>query len=880
MQAAPVANVSNALSGRLPGLLAVQTSGEPGYDDAKLRIRGIGTIGNSEALIIIDGIERPLSSINTRDIADVTLLKDAASVAPYGLKGANGVVLITTRRGKSGKASINYDSSIGWQTPTALPKMLSSYEWASLKNVAATNDGVALPFSEEKLEKFKSGTDHNRFPNENAVDLLIKSALMTNHNLSASGGTDKIQFYGSLGFLDQKANWGDATNFKRYNFKSNVDFQVTDNTKFSLDIAGQFRDAIYPGAGSASHIIFGLWRLNPTNPIFYNNDQNLPAGYFERNPYLDINKSGYAKEDKYNLQFTAKLEQKIAAVPGLVLRANLSIDKTDETFKRWKIPYTFYQINNDDTFSGFTGNIQAPSLSESYNFKRQITTQLMAQYNKSWNKHGLDALVVFEPRVIAQRGFGASRINYELAIDELSLGSAIPTNISNEGGSSGEKQVGYAYRTTYNYAGKYIFEAGGRYDGHYYFAPGKRFAFFPSFSAAWRISDENFFNKGVVNNLKLRASWGKSGNLAGGPNQFLTSFGVAGASYLFGSGAASSIYEKIEANPNITWEKAEKANLGLEVGLFDNFLNLEVDAFYEKRADMLINPSAVVSNEYGIGLGQENAGRMENRGLDFKISNVKTFNNDLKISTTLNFTYAKNKILEIQEGDVTKNDPERSRTGRPLGTVFGLKSLGYFQTQAEIDATPYATTIGRTMYPGDIKYWDRNGDGKLNSNDEVVIGKSIFPEIIYGMDLNVNYKKFYLNTLWQGAANASQYSNGWAAQPFNQSNGVAFEHQLDYWTPDNRNAEYPRIVSNPSGYNYMTSSHWIKNSSYLRLKTLTLGYTFSFPELGFQNINIYGSGQNLLTFTKLRSDQDPEADNTTDYYWQQKVLTLGINLTF
>lgn len=878
IQAVPVANASNALSGRLPGLLTRQGSGEPGYDDSTLRIRGIGTIGNSSALIIIDGIERPLSSINTRDIADVSILKDAASVAPYGLKGANGVVLITTKRGKSGKSVINYESTVGWQSPTALPDMLSSFEWASLKNIAAENDGVALPFSQDDLNSFQSGADQNRYPNENVVDRLINSALMTTHNLSASGGTDKVKYYGSIGFLEQESNWGKATNFKRYNFKSNVDFQVTDNTKFSFDIAGQFRDAKYPGSGSASHILFGFWRLNPTNPIFYNNDKNLPAGYFERNPYLDINKSGYTKEDRYDLQLTAKLEQKITAIPGLTLKANLSVDKMDNSWKAWKLPYTFYQINNDDTFSGFTGNTQAPSLRENYSFRRQITTQLMAQYNNSWGNHKVDGVLVFEPRVGVNRGFGAFRDNYELEIDELSLGSADPADSGNSGGSSEDKQVGYAYRVTYDFSGKYILEAGGRYDGHYYFAPGSRFAFFPSFSAAWRLSDENFFNSKTINNLKVRASWGKSGNLAGGPNQFLTSFGVGGLSYVFGGGAASSIFESGEANPNITWEKAVKTNIGIEAGFFNGALNLEIDGFYEKRADMLIFPNAEVPLEYGIGIAQENSGEMENKGFDFKLSTVKRFNEDLKLTAALNFTYAKNKILFVEENEVTRNDPERSRTGRPLGTRFGLQAQGYFQTQAEVDATPYAAALG--LQPGDVKYWDRNEDGQLNSDDHVVIGRPDFPEIIYGLDLGLNYKQFYLNTLWQGAGNASTYQSGWAAQPFNQSNGVAFKHHLDYWTPDNPDAEYPRIVSNPTGYNYWGSSHWVRDASYLRLKTLTIGYQFSLPEIGLQNVNVYGTGQNLLTFSKLRADQDPENPSTTDYYWQQKVLTFGINLTF
>jgi TonB-linked SusC/RagA family outer membrane protein len=681
-----------------------------------------------------------------------------------------------------------------------------------------------------------------------------------------------------LGYLNQEAIWGDATNYKRYNFRSNVDFRLSENTSFGLDLAGSYRDARYPGSGSAGHIIFGMFRLNPTNPIFYEN--GLPAGYFERNPYLDINESGYAKEDEYRYYVTAKFEQKVPFVPGLSFKGNFTIDRRDQAIKNWKLPYTFYQINSDDTFSGFTGNTQKPSLSERITLGRDINVQMIANYTQTWNKHNLDALLVFEPRVGKSRTFGGARTNYDLFIDELSVGSANPADITNFGGSSEAKQVGYAFRVSYNFDSKYMFETAGRYDGHYYFAPGKRFAFFPSFSAAWRVSNEPFFNSSVIQNLKVRASWGKSGNLAGGPNQWLRRFNIAGTSYIIGNQAVSSIFESIDPNTDITWEKSNKTDIGIELGMLDGLFDLEFDLFYEKRSDMLINSSVVVPNEYGIGIGQENNGVMENKGFDFSITSFKQFNDALNLTATFNFTYAKNKILEIAEVDATREDPERSRTGRPLDTRFGLKSLGYFQTQQEIDDTPYAVALG--LQPGDIKYWDRNGDDQLNSDDNVVIGNSFNPTTIYGLDLTLAYKNLQLNTLWQGGAGSHiNINQGWGSQPFTQSNGVAFEHHLDYWTPDNPGATYPRITSNPEGYNYWYSSHWIKNSSYVRLKTVTLSYDFNLPDNFFISaFRVYTSGQNLLTFSGLNGDIDPESPDSTNYYWLQSVYSLGVNVTF
>ncbi|SHI58462.1 TonB-linked outer membrane protein, SusC/RagA family [Arenibacter nanhaiticus] len=885
---APVASVANTLGGRLSGLLTTQSSGEPGFDETTFKVRGIGTTGNSDALVIIDGIERSITSINPRDIQTVTVLKDAASVAPYGLKGANGVVLITTKRGMEGKAEISLHSSYGFQTPTNLPEQLSSYEWASLKNIAFVNDGgdpTNVPFSEEDLTKFLDGTDINRYPNEDVMDQLIDSAPMASHGLTVTGGDDKFKYFGSLGYLTQEGVWGDATNFQRYNLSSNIDYQLSESTKFGIDVSASLRDVETPSIG-AGQIIFGFWRLNSTNPIFYNNDKNTPAGYFERNPYLDINHSGYFRSNDYRYAFTIRLEQKIKEIPGLTIKANLAIDKRDVTNKTWRTPYTFYQLNNDNSLSGFTGNIQAPSLTEFYGGSRQLTGQLIAAYNNTWGKHSIDAITVFEPRDgtndpnIFNKTLSVTRTNFNLDLDEISTsGNSNPDDLSASGFSQSQRQVGYAYRATYDYAKKYILEIGGRYDGHYFFAPGKRFSFFPSFSGAWRISDEDFFASQTINNLKLRGSWGKSGNLArGGAFQYLSQFIVSNNVYAFDSGTVSGVYESLDPNPNITWEKATKYDLGVEVDLFNSDLGIEFDAFYERRSDMLIAANVVVPNEFGIGIGEENNGVMENKGLDFSVNYYHGFFDDFKIDAGFNFTYAKNKILEIAENDATLNDPERSRTGKPLGTRFGLKSLGYFQNEQEIAATPYAVNLGN-IQPGDVKYWDRNEDGEINDKDNVVIGNSAFPKVTYGFNLGAHYKDFSLTTFWQGSMGADTYLSGWGAQAFEQSNGVAFKNHLDYWTPDNSNAEYPRLTSNPAGYNYWGSSHWIKSGNYLRLKTLTLAYSLKeIPRIN--NVRLYLSGQNLLTFTNLKTDVDPENPNNYTGYWQQKTLIVGVDVKF
>lgn len=877
LTAIPVATLSNALGGRVTGVLVRQNSGEPGYDNSTIRIRGVSTLGNSSPLIIIDGIERTLSRVDPHDVQEITILKDAASVAAYGMRGSNGVILVTTKRGsQSGKMSVKYDFKYGWQSPTVLPEILSSFEWASMKNAAAEYEGSPAVFSDEDLQKFQDGSDPDRYANSNVYDEFLETGSLNQHNLSVSGGSEKVSYYGSIGFVNHEGIWGDVTSTKRYNYRSNVDIQASKSTKIGVDMAGSYRDATYPASGSASHILFGFYRLNPTNPIFYSGGE--PAGYFERNPYLDLYESGYTDEDYYQQYINLKLEQDLTFIDGLKLRANLSIDKNEFFWKRWRTPYTFYQLENDGSLISGTGNVVAPTLDESIESRRTITPQVMLEYNKNWGNHRVNLLGIFEPRMQQWQNTSAGRQAYELWVDELDMGNANPADRFNGGSSGQATQVGYAYRAGYSYDGKYIVEAAGRYDGHYYFAPGNRYAFFPSFSAAWRISDESFMDGvGAIDNFKIRGSWGKSGNLAGGPFQYLRKYNArSGTSYLLGGTAVSSIYESIDPNTEITWEKATKYDIGFDLNMYHGLLNLEADYFYEKREDMLINSTVIVPSEYGIGIGQENNGVMENRGFEFMLSSNYQINNDLKIYGSINFTQARNKILEIAEPDNIKEDPERSRTGKPLNVLFGYEAQGYFNTQEEIDATPYAVTLG--LKPGDLKYWDRNGDDQLNSLDYVQIGDPLFPEIVYGLNLGIAFKNFTLDMLWQGASNTSFYLRGWASQAFNQSNGVAFKHHLDYWTPDNTNAEFP-LSSNPQGYNYWTSSHWVRDGSYIRLKTLTLAYDFKFKLPWLSNIRIYASGENLLTFTAI-DYWDPESPSSTDYYPQMRTVSVGATVDF
>jgi TonB-linked SusC/RagA family outer membrane protein len=480
--------------------------------------------------------------------------------------------------------------------------------------------------------------------------------------------------------------------------------------------------------------------------------------------------------------------------------------------------------------------------------------------------------------------FNAERINYQVNLDELDLGSASKSDLNNGGSSSELKQIGFVYRASYNYSQKYMAEFSGRYDGHYYFAPGKRFAFFPAFSVGWQLSNENFIKDNIywINNLKLRGSFGKSGNLAGGPFQYLSSYGLR-AAYIFGGSQVQGAFERSEPNKMITWETAKKLDIGLEGLFFNGKLGFVFDVFKERRSDMLVPPTTTVPSEYGIGLSQVNGGIMDNQGFDLSLTTTNTFSHGFRVDAGITVSYAKNKLIDIIEGDDTYNNPNRRRTGRPLDTQFGLQALGLFQSQEEIDN--WAKQFGK-LQPGDIKYADINKDGKINNDDQVVIGNPAFPQLIYGLTGNFSWKGFSLSMLWQGAGKSNFLLTNEAATPF--FNGAKiFKEQLDYWTPENRNATYPVIMPTPTPNSSQVSSWWIRNGRYLRLKNLELGYTIPskiMERINLNSIRIFATGQNILTFSAEKY-LDPEigvnsGSKRARYYFQQKVYTVGLNVNF
>ncbi|WDF57112.1 SusC/RagA family TonB-linked outer membrane protein [Mucilaginibacter sp. KACC 22063] len=907
----PVVNVTNSLVGRASGLIITQSSGEPGYDGSSIQIRGTSSIGRSNPLTIVDGVPRDFSRIDPNSIATISILKDAAAVAPYGVAGANGVILITTKQGKQGKASLTYNGYFGVQNPTKVPKFVNSYEYALMRNEANANDAhdqgsTYQPFATAAdLQKYQDHSDPDGHPDGHPLQDIIKSNRpITNHNITLSGGNDDVKYFASVAYTHQAGMW-DPTYLNKYNGALSVTAKATSTTNVGISVNSSVEDQHFP-AFSAGTIIDQAMRQAPTTPVYYSN--GLWSGYIGQSLIGEIYHSGYQTNHNTVLYSQLYIDQKLP-IDGLSIKGVVSYDSGPDplfggnitTFsRRYATPVPFYNVNTTTTPYTYTANVQGnskASFSEGYAQNISLTYQGLLNYAHNFGKSAVTGLVVFEYRNVNYQTFGAQRINYNLNIDELNFGGPAPSDATNSGYSSGQKQIGYVYRLGYTYDNRYLFEAAGRYDGSYLFGPNHRFGFFPAFSAGWRISQEKFMKDITwIDNLKLRASWGQSGaypSVSGNIQtyQYLSPYNAYGNSAVIGGSATQGIYEALQGNPNITWEKANKTDVGFEASLWKGALGIEADYFYEKRSNMLVGIGNSLPAEYGIGVGLINGGIMQNKGIDLTLTTFKQFNNDLRLDVKGTFTYAKNKLLQVYENSATFNNPNRRQTGRPLGEQFGLKALGYFTPADFVDPNAASPVLKQgipvpsfgTVRPGDIKYADLNNDGKIDANDITDIGHPSTPGIIYGLEPRVTYKNFDIDLLFQGSGLSTNYFNNYFVWPFQASGSATELVYKDHWTPTNTDALYPRLTGTPTSNNTQKSTWWMRNTSYLRLRSFEVGYTFSNKLLGrtIKSLRVFAAGQNLFTWTpSIKETYDPEQGGNNQNYFQQRVISFGVNATF
>ncbi len=878
-----VSNLTNALVGRLPGLIATQRSGQPGANAATLLIRGVGTTGNSSPLIIVDGVQRDFSQLDPNEVESVTILKDASAAAIYGVRGANGVILVTTKRGSAGKPAITYSYELTSQKPIRLPKFLDSYNYAVLFNEAKRNEGKAELFTQEDLDKYRSGSSPDTHPNTDWLDEgLAESASLQQHNLSVTGGTDRLKYFVSLGYLFENGLYKNL-NFERYNFRSNLDFDVTSNFRVSIDLSGRLEDRSEPVTGISS-LFSGLIRLPPTGVAYYSN--GLPGpGAFGGNP-IEAARSGGVRTSERNIFFaTLKGEYDIPFVKGLTAKAYVAVDRAQITTKSVQNRYSIFSLNNDEFDETIVGQssvnetfFSGPAPSGSGIPDPVLTLNATLNYSTTIaERHEITGLLGVERAIHESNRFQAGRLNLVSdALPQLDFGDA---GSSTTGGSAFKAaRLGYLSRVTYGYDAKYLFEASFRYDASENFPSENRWGFFPSFSVGWRISEEPFLS-GVdfIDNLKLRASWGQLGNDRIAQFQFLNAFNF-GNDYVLGGAAVKTIRPGVVPNPDVTWETSTTTNVGFNLGLWDSKLTVEFDYFIKNTEDILEFRDLSVPTTFGASLPRQNIGEVENKGFELSASYQNSIAG-IDYWVKGNYTFARNEIIFVDEpADVSDN---LKRTGRPIGTLFGLKALGLFQSQSEIDAHADQGAVA----PGDIKYEDINGDGTINSDDRVslgilnAVGGQAAPEIIFALSLGASYKGFDFSAQFQGADNFFTYLSEEAAFAFFNGGKVLEEH-LDRWTPDNPDATYPRILTEDSN-NRLVSSYWLRDASYVRLKNLEIGYNFPEAVISKAKLNglrVYVSGLNLFTISDLDTF-DPEAPRGRGWFYpQQKSFTLGVSV--
>jgi len=875
----PTSNLSTAITGKLPGVTTIQSSGRPGEDAADIFIRGRSSWANSSPLIIVDGVERTsLAQIDPNEVESISVLKDASSTAVYGVRGANGVILITTKRGEVGSQNINISANLSGQSPLNIPEFLGSYDHLLLRRTASINDGLNIendPFiSDESLEGFRLGTDTYRYPNLKWYEEVIKPlAFQQRYNINVSGGTEKVKYFVSLGYLDQEGmfkyddlndKYSSDTDYKRFNFRSNLDFKVNEYQTLSANISGRKEQKNgFPNVGNLFQTLIA--KVPYVFPI-RNPDGTYAASLGQSNPVVKIAESGYDRTSINNYDIVGVLKNDLKFITdGLSFDINLSynsITGTTKSYREQADTYYFDPIN--ETYDQIT-----EATPFTFRGERPETT---------YTNLGLQFFLRHTKKI------GKSNINTTLVYNQ-----------QNEKFNSGNPFVlmGYAGRLEYDYDSKYLVEFNVGYNGSENFAPGNQFGFFPAVSAGYVLSRESFMEpvNDVIKFLKIRGSAGLVGNDDIGGSRFLWQglyryisptpsnlqyfgFGTTNPSSLGG------IFESRTENRELSWETSMKQNIGIEAKLFGNgLLNFTFDAFFENRQDILM-PARSLLFTSGIPSPQYNIGEVENWGYELDLSHSH-YIGDLSYSLKGMFSFARNEIVNYDDPQGTPS--WQKFEGYPIGQFRGYESLGFFTSQEDIDNSPDQSSLGGPIIPGDLKYADINGDGIINERDRKAIGYSSLPEIFYSISPEIRWKGITLNAMFQGAANASVMFTANAGFEFGGAAGggqVTSLHQ-DYWTPDNPNAQYPALHLNPQHSNKNVNSFHLKSGNYIRLRNLQLSYDL--PEkiterLNFSNVKISLGGNNLKIWSELDGFDPETSDQTGEVYPQQKVYNLGINL--
>lgn len=905
---APVSGVSNALVGLTSGLQALQTSGEFGSDKVDLRVRGIATLntGGSSPLILVDGVERATyNDIDPTEIESLNILKDASATAVFGVRGANGVILITTRQGKVGKPKVSFSANIAGLQPSILPKTLGSYDYAMLRNEAQRNDGASedeVFFKAPTLEKFRTGSSPVFYPDVDWLDELIKPlSFQQNYNANISGGSERMRFFVSLTYFNQSGGYHKPEqdlgfkykhNFDRYNVRMNFDFNLTRDLVLSVKLGNQVTDNVYPNGGAYAAFDKALSTPPMASPGFV--DGKLvtlvvgdTSGVPQFNPWAEAGPTSGGSAGTQDRQFSNTLNTNVSLkynmdwlTKGLSVRAMVAYDsyyKKAAHRQKYFDSYTVIPAENEKGYTMFRNGDSGPyaGMSESIsasNKWRKIYAEAAIEYNRSFGDHRVTALFL---------------ANLE-KLHKPSLETGLPHGY-----------LGLVGRVTYDYRGKYMMEFNAGYNGSENFAPENRFGFFPAVSAGWMVSEENFLKDSkVLSYLKIRGSYGEVGNDQIGGQRYMyllapyalgnggwvkTTFGTPGIDQ-----TTYNIYtEGRLSNEKVQWEVARKWNVGFDMRLLGEMISLSADYFEEKRGNILWTLSTVP--EYvAAKLPASNFGKVNNYGYEFEAAfkgHAGKFNYWLKG----NFSFARSKIIDQDE--VKYKNAYQQRTGHPVGQYFGLVCDGFYNTWDEINDPDRPVSIweGAGLQPGDLKYRDLDKNGIVDSNDVTSIGYGNWPEITYGFSVGGSWKGLDFSILFQGAGRVSTYFSARSGTyPFAADWGPAYEWNLERWTQERyENGDkisFPRLKLKDIEHNYQKSSFWVQDGSYLRLKNLEIGYTFPkelLQKARISNLRVYISGNNLYTWKNNKYPMDPDAREVWGrVYPPMRVYNIGVNFQF
>jgi len=922
----PTTNVGNALTGRMPGLTTIQTSSQPGESDPQLFLRGVSSLNDTDPLIIIDGVpsdKRSLMQLNAKDIENISILKDASATAVYGVRGANGVVIANTKRGTAGENQISVDQSFGVQIPKTLFEHASGYKWAIAFNEGQVTDGNPQnQLSDRFLNIFKNRSKPLIYPSyQNPMEELIKDyAFQTQSNVSMNGGTENSTYFVSLGYLNRdgifKTDLGGPQktydfSYNRYNLRANLDLSVTPSTEVKFTSFARIGQRREPRAGGFG---YRQWanvaeKTNPFAGAGLDHEQ-YPGKYIVANedytpvrpsilPIADIYGQGYQDQTENRFNMNVDIEQNLDAIAkglkasakvgyrsGFNEYANLNAANFPEYTPVYRTDAPYNAVPGDSTVVlKKSGSHGTDSWNGSYSASRYIYWEARVNYDRSFGDHNVGGLLLYNQN---KDYYPPNNWDY----------SNIP-----------RAYVGLVSRITYDYDNRYLFEFNVGYNGSENFRKDRRFGLFPAISAGWNVANEPFMQGvGMIDRLKLRGSIGQVGNDKHSGHRFI----YIGDEYQRGTGKwigynfgvnipdyTSGARPRSLGNPDITWSTATKYNAGIDLGLFDNRFTLAADYFYEYREDILITRESIpVFLSSVVSLPPVNLGIVENRGFETEVEWRHTVG-DFSYNISGNVSYSRNKVIEMDE--VPPNEPYQSMEGQPLNTNFGYKALGLY-TKEEVEKVnagelPAPDFISEVK-PGYLRYKDMNGDGVINTNDQLPIGNPTVPQVNFAGQLGLRYKGWSFSSTWQGATQVSrQISSFWRETFRTQGHNGILKYQFeDRWTQEKIDQgiepDFPRMTILDHDYNHRTnSSYWVRDASYLRMKSAELGYTFESPALkdkGIQRLKVFVSGYNLLTFKRPEYKvNDPEKDSQTygaslspNVYPLIRLVNLGVNVEF